>query len=83
MDFARSVENVKLHNSLRKVVHGNVELCRVRVANESAACGGACIEESGNDRNKGVETMTTSARQGVTRNNRRSRQRKFQKKHVT
>jgi len=31
MDFARSVENDLLQNSLRKVVHGNVELCRVGV----------------------------------------------------
>jgi len=51
--------------------------------NEIAACGGACIEESGDDRNEGMETITKSARQGVTRNKRISPQRKCQKKHVT
>jgi len=38
MDFARSVENVQLQNSLRKAVHGNVENCKVRVECRAWEC---------------------------------------------
>ena len=50
---------VELHNSLRKVVHGNVELCRVRVDQSERSMWHAHIEESGDDRIKGVETIVS------------------------